>query len=101
MPKRLAIGGCLAIVMILALVLLVSPSVSNHQSFSKRLCPAGYYSSFQSSLPLFRGGPAEQFNLVCVKIGTPIYAQHLPFVHKPRVAFGRLRQDPYAVYYNG
>ena len=111
MPKRLAVGGCIAIMMIIAMVLLVNPNgwtasvvqknADNPWSLSNRLCPAGYYASYYQTLPIIRGGPAEQFSLKCIRNGQPIVAQHIPFTRNSRAPFDRIRQDPWVMIYNG
>lgn len=101
---RLLIGSCLAILVILTIVLMAKPAamgMAAKDTFMHRYCPEGYYSAMQQSLAVRRGGPAEQFNIVCVPENQIVYADSYPFVHNYRPQYDRLRQDPYVMVYYG
>jgi len=104
-----AVGGCLAILIIISIVMMLLPGTAtsavtyklDSTTFSQRYCPSGYQSMMRGYLPQYRGGPSGQLLLNCVPLNQPIVEEHLPFMHNPRAPFDRIRQDPYVMMYNG
>ena len=100
----LGIHGVLAVMVILVMVAAYDPTYGLREDYaflSERMCGPNKVSVYRSSLPLYRGGSAEQLNVVCLPRGQPIEQEGLTFPIRNYVyPFDRFNQNPWRGYWD-